>query len=161
MENSIDKIGVKVTEINEPKESVGGDILDQEKAKSIIESQGLLRSGIDFEAEERWEALQGKRSNTQLISKEWNDIIKMRKCWSYWLLGIIATITFFDFSVVVCVGFGWMNFERNYIIPFFIGESFLKTIGLAVIVVGFLFNKEGVWKLSMFKEEIKRIKKEN
>ena len=117
--------------------------IDKDRAKELIESQGLTKkSDINFEVEEKYSALQREKVNTQLTLKEWSDIIGMRKTWSCWLLLAIMAIVLFDFFVILAVGYGWMKFDKGYIVPFFVGESLIKTLGLALIVVGFLFNKE-------------------
>lgn len=70
------------------------------------------------------------------------DIREMRKRWSEWILRAIVAIIFFDFVVVFCVGLGWMRFDSQVILPVFIGESLVQTLGLAVIIVRFLFHND-------------------
>lgn len=124
--------------------------IDIEQAKKIIFEQNpqinLSDSEIDLEIERKIAFLQREKNNTQLDLKERNDVIGMRKLWARWLLFAIIAIIVFDFFVIVCVGFGGMKFDKGYIIPFFVGESLLKTLGLAMIVVNFLFNKEFIKK---------------
>lgn len=68
----------------------------------------------------------------------------MRSRWSFWILASIIAITLFDFFIVAGLGFGFIHFDQQFIIPAFIGESLIKTIGLAYIVVNFLFNKDSI-----------------
>lgn len=128
--------------------------INKEEAKSLIEqNQKLINSSdIDFESEEKFNALQERRGNGILAIKERNDVIKMRRFWSYSLLITILTIVFFDILIVFLIGFKFMIFEEGYIVPFFIGESLIKTLGLTVIVVRYLFNT----KDSQGKDEFKK-----
>jgi len=71
---------------------------------------------------------------------------KLRIRWSNWILGCIVGITFFDFYIIFNIGFGWMNFDNKFIIPAFLGESIIKVIGLAIIIVRFLFSKDSLAK---------------
>lgn len=71
---------------------------------------------------------------------ERKDIREMRRSWSKWILRAILVIIAFDLVIVFFAGFGWMKFE-GVILPIFIGESLIQVLGLAVIIVGFLFNK--------------------
>lgn len=120
---------------------------EKERIKKLIEvnQESTDSSDIDFELEEKYNALQREQHNRLLAIKEWNDVIEMRKSWSYWLLRTIMLIVVFDFFVIVMVGFKLMKFE-GYIMPFFIGESLIKTLGLAIIVVKFLFNEKFISK---------------
>jgi hypothetical protein len=80
----------------------------------------------------------------ELAAREKDEIIDMRTRWSYWLLYIVIAITVFDAIVVFLVGLNILSFQEGYILPIFIGEGFLKVIGLALIVVKFLFNEKSL-----------------
>lgn len=122
--------------------------ISKDEVKQILAEQNRLVNldGIDFELERKNDSLQREKNNTQLILKEWDDVIRMRRKWSNWLLVAIFAIITFDFFIIICVGFRWMTFEKGYIVPFFIGESLIKTLGLALIVVKFLFNEKFIFK---------------
>jgi len=120
--------------------------MDINEARQIILEQISSKMPSDlaekFAIQEKITFLQRENNNTQLDLKERNDIIRMRRRWANWLLVAILAIIVFDFFVIACVGFGWMKFNKGYIIPFFVGESLIKTLGLAIIVVKFLFNEK-------------------
>ena len=114
------------------------EILDTLPACSVAEP--------NLELEKKFSQLERNKNEAQILAQERLDIMGMRKMWSKWLLVVIISIVAFDFFVILAVGFEWMKFSEGYIVPFFVGESFLKTIGLALIVVGFLFNKDNILK---------------
>ncbi|MFC1622957.1 hypothetical protein ACFL16_01010 [Patescibacteria group bacterium] len=68
----------------------------------------------------------------------------MRKGWSGWILASIVVITFFDIGLIVAIGRGVLVFNNNLQVPFFVGESLLKVLGLAFLIVNFLFNKDSM-----------------
>ncbi|MDD2757969.1 MAG: hypothetical protein PHD72_01160 [Patescibacteria group bacterium] len=118
-----------------------------EEVKKILEEQTTYDIvGPDLETQRKMSQLEQDKIIAQILARERLDIMGMRRTWSDWLLRVIISIVVFDFFVIVAVGFKWMSFNEGYIVPFFVGESFLKTIGLALIVVGFLFNKDNVVK---------------
>ncbi|MFH1523188.1 MAG: hypothetical protein ABIE43_05235 [Patescibacteria group bacterium] len=119
--------------------------IGKEEAKRLLIETGeteISLQKIDYEAEEKYDNLQKRRNNAILTIKERKEIIKMRRHWSYWLLGVIIAVVIFDFFVILAVGFKWMSFQSNVIVPVFVGESLIKTLGLAFIVVNFLFNEK-------------------
>lgn len=119
-----------------------------EEAKTILrtEAPGVPVTASDLDMEEALHIIEDERIMARIQAEEKMAIIDMRSTWSVWLLRAIVAITLFDFVVIVAVGLHWFNFSENYIVPIFIGDSFLKTIGLALIVVGFLFNKDTLSK---------------
>lgn len=88
------------------------------------------------------ENLESARLDAKIKAEERRDILRMRRSWSMWILVSILAIVAFDIFVVLALGFGWIQFQQDYILPTFIAESLLKIFGLALIVVKFLFNKE-------------------
>lgn len=75
-------------------------------------------------------------------AEEKADIMAMRRCWSKWILLSIIAIIVFDFGLIVTTGIGLLNFESGYVVPVVIIESLAKTLGLAIIIVRFLFNSK-------------------
>lgn len=117
-----------------------------DEAKEIIIRKGaLLMTDEEVESKKKNDSLQRERNNTQLDLKERNDVIEMRRTWSFWLLRAIIWIIVMDFAVIFLVGLNLMSFKNSYIVPFFIGESLIKTLGLALIVVKFLFNEKSIF----------------
>lgn len=88
--------------------------------------------------------LDDERRFAEIKAVEREDIIRMRKFWSKWILISILAINIFDFFVITALGFGWITFPDGFVIPAFIADTLIKTLGLAVIVVHFLFNKDSV-----------------
>lgn len=72
------------------------------------------------------------------------EIIMMRKSWSRWILFVIIFITFIDVLIIILVGFELIHFESELALPAIITESIVKVIGLAYIIVNFLFNKDSL-----------------
>lgn len=89
--------------------------------------------------------LQRESLRAELQLKEQREIIEMRGQWSWWVLACIVSINIFDFLVIGALGFHWISFE-GYVIPVFIADSLLKTLGLAAIIVNFLFNERSIRK---------------
>jgi hypothetical protein len=124
------------------------ELIDKEEAKRLIEeTQKIISpSYIDFDVEEKINSLNREKNNAQLALKEWNDVIRMRRLWSCWLLYVIIAIVIFDFFIIIASGFSWIHFNDNYTVPLFTGESLIKIFGLAIIVVRFLFNEKLISK---------------
>lgn len=123
------------------------EFIDIDQAKKILLQEGYESTGdVNLEGETKFSLLQREKNQTQLDLKERIEVIRMRGVWSYWLLGVIVAIVFFDFVVILAVGFKWIIFDKSYIVPFFVGESLIKTLGLALIVVRFLFNEKFISK---------------
>ncbi|MEK7102314.1 MAG: hypothetical protein AAB579_01035 [Patescibacteria group bacterium] len=118
-----------------------------EEASELIKSapaySTLSPNNEYLEIQRKQNELEDAQTRARILATERLKIIEMRSSWSTWLLRVIIGIVVFDFFVIVAVGYGWMTFKSDFIVPFFVGESFFKTIGLAVIVVRYLFNKEG------------------
>lgn len=91
-----------------------------------------------------------ERKSAAIDARAREDIIKMRKCWSYVVLSCIGLIVVLDFLIVFLLGFKVISFKEGYLIPIFITDSILEVFGLAYVVVKFLFN------IDFFKKNIKR-----
>lgn len=88
------------------------------------------------------DVLELEKKKAEVMVQERKDIISMRRNWSWGILTAIISIVLFDFFIITAVGFGWMMFSETYLVPMFIAESLIKIVGLAYIVVNFLFNKD-------------------
>ena len=77
-----------------------------------------------------------------LRAKERKELIEMRGKWSSWVLCLLVFIVGVDTLFVYLVGLNLLKFSNDYIVPTFIGEGLMKTIGLAYIIVNFLFSKD-------------------
>lgn len=98
----------------------------------------------EIESQRIYQQLEDQKINIKLNFKERSDIIEMRGSWSKCILGAILAVIGVDIIVIFLVGFHYMVFSDVYTLPVFIGESLLKTLGLAFIIVNFLFGKNSL-----------------
>lgn len=71
-----------------------------------------------------------------------------RKLWSWFLIACIAVTLIFQIWLTISVGLGGLDFhEYAWFLPVVVTENFAQVIGLALIVVNFLFDKQsmGAW----------------
>jgi len=90
------------------------------------------------------ERLESDSTRAALELKEYRELIEMRGRWSNWILGLLVLIVFSDVALSWFFGFGLIAFSSDYSFPIFIADGLLKTLGLAFIVVNFLFNKDSL-----------------
>jgi hypothetical protein len=85
----------------------------------------------------------GKSSIEQTIHTDGlHTFYELRKTWSKWILGFITVSLILQFGITVAVGMDCLNFEKYpWFLPLVITETFIQIIGLAIIVVKFLFNE--------------------
>jgi hypothetical protein len=105
----------------------------------------LAESGVEEtqpNIEYLYERLQKRKTLAELELDEKQDIMLMRKSWSKWILWSIIFIVVCDEVIIFLIGFNRLNFQNGYAVPAFIGESIIKIIVLAVIIVKFLFNSD-------------------
>ena len=70
---------------------------------------------------------------------------RLRKKWSWFILVCISLLILFQIVVTVMVGCGVLDFkEYKWFLPMVITENFAQIIGLAIIVVTFLFSAKAV-----------------
>ena len=81
---------------------------------------------------------------TQLWAKERQDIIAMRAGWSQWILRSILLVIISDVVLIFLLGFHIVSFNSYWVVPAFIADGITKTIGLAYIVVNFLFHRDSI-----------------
>lgn len=98
-----------------------------------------------YEAKMAIQKLEDLRLEAILIRQEKEDIMDMRRNWSKWILGTIVAIVLLDFILIFLLGFKLVDFE-GWEFPAFIADGVIKIIGLAAIVVNFLFNKDSLVK---------------
>ena len=86
------------------------------------------------------DVLEYQSMRVMAILEERMELRSMRLRWSNWILGCIVAIVVVDFILVGSVGFGLAKFPDSFTLPAFLGESIINIIGLAVIIVKFLFS---------------------
>ncbi len=95
----------------------------------------------DSEAQNLFFDLQNQRARFDLLLQEYQDIIGMRQTWSTWILRCVLAIVAFDILLMILIGVGALKYSNDWVVPAFIGDSLIKVIGLAIIIVGYLFGK--------------------
>ncbi len=121
--------------------------LNIDQAKKIIQdetSSSVFSNNQVLDTEAKVQEFRDDEIRAKIAAKEKKEIIAMRRQWSKWLLIAVIAIVIFDFLVVLLVGLGWMEFAADFVLPIFIADSLIKTIGLALIVVKFLFNEKSL-----------------
>ena len=117
------------------------DRLDRDTA--IKEAVSSMSAGDELDEEQRRLELQALGTQYKLDADEKTDIIRMRRRWSNLLLGALLFLIGFDVVLIIFVGFGWWSFEGRAL-PLFVVDGLVKVIGLALIVVNFLFDKDSL-----------------
>lgn len=100
----------------------------------------------DLDMSRKWQELELDRDEALLISTERRELITMRSRWSNWILIVIVAISVFDMLLIGLIGGGIWVFTDNFAIPLFIGESLVKLLGLAFLIVHFLFDHKSLSK---------------
>lgn len=112
-------------------------ITDIEFSKSIDKYSNKTKQ-LEFQEQKK---LNEEKEQARIRAKGREDIIRMRRIWSYAILICILSIVLLDFVIIFLLGFRLLIFDKGYLIPIFISESILEIFGLAFIVVNFLFDK--------------------
>ena len=100
----------------------------------------------DLDMSRKWQELELDRDEALLISTERRELITMRSRWSNWILIVIVAISVFDMLLIGLIGGGIWVFTDNFAIPLFIGESLVKLLGLAFLIVHYLFDHKSLSK---------------
>lgn len=103
----------------------------------------LVKEGTNvksFNSEKSEGVLEYGRLRVEAILQERLELRAMRLRWSNWILVCIVSIVCFDFLLVGAAGIGLAKFSDSYTLPAFLGESIINIIGLAIIIVRFLFS---------------------
>ena len=114
------------------------------RADALMEVTKTGSTENDLQLEAQFQKLEDQRLQTALDRDSQLGIMDMRKRWSGWILFTIVVIVVFNIFVIIMTGFRMMEFSSDIVLPFFLGESLLQTIGLAAIIVKFLFHKDSL-----------------
>lgn len=76
----------------------------------------------------------------ELGIRERIEFLNFRKSWSEKLLILVISIVIFNAAFLLLVGFGVLRFEDEWLVRIIITGGFLEVLGLAKIVVEFLFK---------------------
>lgn len=114
--------------------------ISRKQALTLLKKDKALDDRVDFS--ERSFRLEERSTLFRLRAEERSNIIDMRKNWSSWILFCIVVIVFFDIVMALLLGFHAITFESPFAIPAFVVDSLVKVLGLAAIIVKFLFGKD-------------------
>lgn len=76
----------------------------------------------------------------ELGLREQIEFLNFRKEWSQKLLLLVVFIVAFNALFLVIVGLGWLRYADEWLVRIVITGSFIEVLGLAKIVVEFLFR---------------------
>ena len=116
------------------------------KSKEQLAKEFEKLSKKFIEKEERkvlLSSLEKEKTESFLEAMEKEDIINMRRLWSNFLLAVVLFVVIFDSIIFIGIGRSWFIYDDR-VVPVFIVESLLKILGLALIVVKFLFNEKSL-----------------
>jgi hypothetical protein len=121
------------------------EILEKEKVKDLLQTFNIEKESEDnnWEEEKLQEAVEKEKTESFLEAMEKEDIINMRRLWSNFLLAVVLFVVIFDSIIFIGIGRSWFIYDDR-VVPVFIVESLLKILGLALIVVKFLFNEKSL-----------------
>lgn len=77
----------------------------------------------------------------ELRLREKSEFLAFRKQWSRYLLILVIAIVIFNALFLVAVGKKWLQFQDEWLVRIIITGSFVEVLGLAKIVVDFLFKE--------------------
>lgn len=84
--------------------------------------------------------LEGK-TRKQIVLDGLEKSYKMREEWSVFIRWMIFLLIFIQIVCVVAIGLGWLSYKGNETLTWiFFSETFAQVVGLAWLVVKFLFN---------------------
>jgi len=78
----------------------------------------------------------------RLKIQEKSEFLSYRKQWSKYLLLLLVAIVVFNAAFLVSIGLGWLTFADEWLVRIIITGSFVEVLGLAKIVVDFLFKEQ-------------------
>jgi hypothetical protein len=69
------------------------------------------------------------------------DFYTARRHWSWFLILCIAASLLFQIGLTISVGLKWLDFkDYRWFLPIVVSESFLQIVGLAAIVLKWIFS---------------------
>ena len=77
----------------------------------------------------------------ELRVQERSEFLQFRKTWSRNLLYLVIFIVGFNALFLIAVGLRWLTFMDEWLVRIIITGSFVEVLGLAKIIVDFLFKE--------------------
>ncbi len=96
--------------------------------ETVIDDAQLVEKNLQVQLEE-------------LRLREKSEFLAFRKQWSRYLLILVIAIVVFNAIFLIAVGKGWLRFQDEWLVRIIITGSFVEVLGLAKIVVDFLFKE--------------------
>jgi len=78
----------------------------------------------------------------ELRLKEKAEFLNFRRQWSTYLLSLVMIIVFFNALFLIAIGMHLLQFEDEWLVRIIITGGFVEVLGLAKIVVDFLFKEQ-------------------
>lgn len=100
------------------------------KHETVLEEQRVIQEGRELEL---------KFKELQLNAEQ--DFFSFRKQWSQILLYLVIFIVIFQSVFLLAVGLKWLVFSDEWLVRIIITGTFAEVLGLAKIVVDFLFKQ--------------------
>jgi len=91
--------------------------------------------------EQQADKIKIKLETQKLLLRERTEFLYFRRQWSKYLLLIFVFIVIFNAIFLVVIGLGWLKFADEWLVRIIFGGSFVEALGLAKIVVDFLFKE--------------------
>jgi len=88
----------------------------------------------------------GNAKLESLVLEEKSDFLSLRKWWSKALLIVVYIIVVFDMVFLVLVGLGVLQYHDEWLVRLILAGNFVEVLGLAKIVVDFLFKEPPKFK---------------
>jgi uncharacterized membrane protein (DUF485 family) len=77
----------------------------------------------------------------ELRLKEKIEFLSFRKQWSTYLLSLVVAIVLFNAGFLLLIGMKALTFQDEWLVRIIFAGSFVEVLGLAKIVVDFLFKE--------------------
>lgn len=116
--------------------------ISRDDALALLADREAVTNHLDVSS--RAMELDERNILSKLRAEERQNIIDMRRDWSVWVLRCIVAIVATDILGMFLLGFHVLSFDSQWFVPTFIADSLVKVLGLAFIIVRFLFGKESV-----------------
>lgn len=103
--------------------------------------QSVLEEEIKITSQAAEERVSVKLQYEELRLREKAEFLEFRKKWSNYLLMLVLFIVFFNSLFLILVGYQIISFEDEWLVRIIVTGSFVEVLGLAKIVVDFLFKE--------------------
>jgi hypothetical protein len=77
----------------------------------------------------------------ELRLKEKSEFLNFRRQWSTYLLSLVVIIVVFNALFLIAIGMKILQFDDEWLVRIIFTGSFVEVLGLAKIVVDFLFKE--------------------